>query len=288
MVFSQPRFQAAYQRVQRCQHNPPAIAPHLLSVETVASTNQSVWESLDQGEGEGIAVIAQSQAAGRGQWGRQWASEVGGLYLSVGLRPDLAIDQAAQLTLCTAWGIASALRQIPGQLRGATTLIPVQLKWPNDLVLQGRKLGGILTETRIQQGQIRQAVVGVGINWTNPVPAFGIRLQELLSNQALPLIESLELLTAIVLYGLLTGYDTWQQQGIEAILPGYWELLTHRDRPVIVEGQPAHLVGVTLQGQLIVRFLPQSPGGQEHQPVEIEERVLQPGTISLGYPIEFC
>jgi BirA family biotin operon repressor/biotin-[acetyl-CoA-carboxylase] ligase len=285
MFFSQSRFQAAYQIVQQCQQCPLAIVPHLLSVATVSSTNQSVWEYLDQGEPEGIAVIAAAQTAGRGQWGRQWASAAGGLYLSVGLRPNLAIDQAAQLTLSTAWGIATALRQIPGRLSGVADSSPVQIKWPNDLVLKRRKLGGILTETRMQQGRIHQAVVGVGVNWTNPVPDMGIQLQEFLSAQTTPLIESLEMLTAIVLFGILTGYQTWQQQGIAVILPGYWELLTHRDRTIEIEGQPAQLIGLTPEAELIVQFLPQSLTGKELQSSERKERVLQPGTISLGYPV---
>jgi len=63
--------------------------------------------------------------------------------------------------------------------------IPVGLKWPNDLMLCGRKLGGILTETKVQQGRITKAVVGVGINW-NPVPETGINLLSFQANQPAP------------------------------------------------------------------------------------------------------
>lgn len=206
----------------------------------------------------------------------------GGLYVSVILFPDRAIADSAQLTLCTVWGIARALRQIPPQLSGVTTEIPVQIKWLNDLVVQGRKLGGILTETRIQQERITKAVVGVGINWTNPVPAPGITLRSLLENQPVPLIESLEMLTAITLHGLLSGYQHWQAVGIEPILLGYNDLLAHRDRPISIHGQSGTIVGVTASGDLRVRTTGTDPAAVENA-TKTDDLLLKAGTISLGY-----
>jgi len=136
----------------------------LLSVqvfETLPSTNQTLWQLIDQGAPGGTVVVARQQTAGRGQWGREWQSSLGGLYLSIALNVNLAAEDAAQLTMGSAWGIATALRGLG---------IPVEIKWPNDLILMGKKLGGILTETRVQQGKIVKAVVGVGINWDNLVP----------------------------------------------------------------------------------------------------------------------
>ncbi|WP_448564942.1 biotin--[acetyl-CoA-carboxylase] ligase [Trichothermofontia sp.] len=141
----------------------------------VDSTNQTLWQLLAQGHPVGTTVIAQAQTAGRGQWGRRWTSATGGLYLSWSCAPNLPAERVAQLTLCSAWGIATALRQWG---------VPVALKWPNDLVLQRRKLGGILTETRLRGDTIQQAVVGVGINWANPVPEVGINLQTFWAEQA--------------------------------------------------------------------------------------------------------
>ena len=80
--------------------------------------------------------------------------------MSVILQPNLAASQAHQITLWTAWGIAKALNQT-----GAN----VKLKWLNDLLIDRRKLGGILTETKIEANKILYAVVGIGINWTNEV-----------------------------------------------------------------------------------------------------------------------
>ncbi len=210
----------------------------------------------------------------------------GGLYLSTAFAPDLPVENIAQLTLCTAWGIAKALRDIPGRLSGVAGNIPVRVKWPNDLVLMKRKLGGILTETRIRQETITEAVVGVGINWTNPVPETGINLKSYLENQDLPLIGSLEMLTAIVLYGLLSGYQYWQQNGVDALLPAYLELLAYRDRPLIVNGLSGTIVGVTSTGELRISLHTSSPSRNRDLQTEDashSEILLKPGTISLGY-----
>ena len=180
--------------------------------ETLASTNTTLWELLAQGAGPGTAVVATQQTAGRGQWGRTWWSQPGGLYLSVAIAPHIQANQTQQLTICSAWGMAHILR---------TYHIPVALKWPNDLFLAGNKLGGILTETAIQHGQVHQAVIGMGLNWQNPVPPEGINLQHGLDRLPQPTIHSLEMLTALALQGLEQGYLRWQASGLEALLPDY-------------------------------------------------------------------
>lgn len=185
--------------------------------DTLPSTNQTLWELIDRGAVPGTVVIALQQTAGKGQWGKQWESPVGGLYLSLALVPNLLASESAQLTLCSAWGIATALRDRD---------IPVFIKRPNDLMLSGRKLGGILTEARVQHEQISSAVVGVGINWTNPVPEMGINLQSFLETQPTRSITSLEMLAAITLEGLLSGYQSCSISGMETILPSYLQLLS--------------------------------------------------------------
>jgi BirA family biotin operon repressor/biotin-[acetyl-CoA-carboxylase] ligase len=236
--------------------------------ETLPSTNQTLWNLIDQGAEPGTVVIATQQTSGRGQWGRQWSSPPGGLYLSVAIAPNLPVQQSYHLTLCSAWGIAMALRE-----HG----IPVGLKWPNDLMLCGRKLGGILTETKVQQGRITKAVVGVGINWANPVPETGINLQSFQANQPAP-IASLEMLAAVTLLGIASGYEH-SQTGIDALLPSYQELLTSRGRLVFVNGHAGIIVGVTSTGELQVRLCAEKATNS----VADREICLKPGTISLGY-----
>ncbi|MCL1464620.1 biotin--[acetyl-CoA-carboxylase] ligase [Argonema galeatum] len=234
--------------------------------ETLPSTNQKLWELLDAGAGPLTVAIAIQQEAGRGQWGRQWHSPPGGLYLSLALSPNLPAQQGAQLTICGAWGIATILREYD---------LPVLLKWPNDLVLSGRKLGGILSETRVQQGRITKAVIGVGINLANPVPETGINIQSFLTDLTSPVL-SLEMLAAITLVGLMSGYHFWQREGIDTLLPAYANLLTSIGRSVQVDGRLGVIIGVALNGDLRVRLLPKGVR-------PCSEIYLKPGTISLGY-----
>jgi BirA family biotin operon repressor/biotin-[acetyl-CoA-carboxylase] ligase len=186
---------------------------HLFDI--LPSTNQKLWQLIEQGAPPGTVVIAKEQQAGKGQWGRQWYSPPGGLYLSMSLDPNLPVKQGAQLTMSSAWGIAQAFRQIG---------IPVYLKWPNDLIISQYKLGGILTETKVHEERITKAVIGVGINWVNPVPETGINLQTVRENYP-GLITSLEMLAALTLMGIVSGYHYWQQEGVTALLPSYEKLL---------------------------------------------------------------
>lgn len=241
--------------------------------DVVDSTNRAAWAHLAQHPATEVVVIAEQQQAGRGQWGRQWQSPPGGLYLSWGFRPSLRAEHAPQITLWSAWGVAIALRQAG---------VPVQLKWLNDLVVLGRKLGGVLTETRVQQGHISQAVVGVGLNWTNPVPNPGINLNTLQDQGHALKIASLEDLGAIALQGLRLGYTYWQRRGIEALRVEYEALLSNRGQTITLvgdagtPGEPVEIVGVGLNGQLRVRMNPAC--GRS-------ERLLPLGSIQLGYPM---
>lgn len=244
--------------------NDQSFTLHLFDI--LPSTNQKLWELIEQGAPPATVVIAREQQAGKGQWGRQWYSPPGGLYLSVSLAPNLSAKQGVLLTMSSAWGIAQALRQIG---------IPVYLKWPNDLVISKYKLGGILTETRVQQEYITKAVIGVGINWVNQVPETGINLQSFLANHP-GLISSLEMLAALILKGIVSGYHYWQQEGVTALLPSYQKLLNNIGCPVEINGQQAVIVGVSENGDLRVRLdtSGDTPPSEIHLPV---------GTISLGY-----
>ncbi len=140
-----------------------------------------------------------------------------------------------------------------------------------------RKLGGILTETKVQQGRITKAVVGVGINWANPVPESGINLQSLQETQLGATIASLEMLTAVTLIGIASGHQR-SQVGIDTLLLDYEKLLINIGRSVCVDGYFGVIVGVTAIGDLRVRL-----GMNDVDSVASPEIYLKPGTISLGY-----
>lgn len=244
--------------------------------DTVCSTNTMVWELVDRGRPPGTVVIATQQTAGKGQRGRQWRSPPGGLYLSIAIAPQILAENALLLTLSTAWGIATTFRQPPVTTDNPFPKIPVQLKWPNDLILKKRKLGGILTETRIRQGQITKAVVGVGINWSNPVPEIGINLKTFLASERLPSLPSLEMLAAITLQGIVSGYQYACQKGIASLLASYQQLLTSLGKLVVVDGYSGVITGVSNQGKLRVHLESKNAalGSEIH---------LEPSTIDLGY-----
>lgn len=252
----------------------PGGIPYKLHLyEQVASTNQTLWELLRQGCDTGTVVIASAQTAGRGQWGRQWQSQTGGLYLSVALSPQVPVANHAQLTLCSVWGIVTALRK---------QQIPVQIKWPNDLVIEGQKLGGILTETRIQGETITKAVVGVGINWNNEVPPTGINLSSILAKTSHANISSLEDLATLTLQGLASGYQLWVEKGITELLTAYSAVLSNLLEPVMVQGRSGKIMGVAPTGELRVRLQQDAINLKLHQE-DVAEIFLKPGMISLGY-----
>jgi BirA family transcriptional regulator, biotin operon repressor / biotin---[acetyl-CoA-carboxylase] ligase len=116
-----------------------------------------------EGAAHGSAVVAERQRAGRGQRGRSWESGPGGLWMSVVLRPS-RVDAFEALSLRIGLALAATLeRACPG-------LAAVGLKWPNDLFLRGRKVGGILTEARWVGSDCQWVVVGLGLNVTNILP----------------------------------------------------------------------------------------------------------------------
>ncbi len=286
--FNQQKFINSLSNIQGArisQISNPSTPNHIHIFSSLPSTNQTLWQLIDSGASPGTIVIATQQTAGRGQWGRNWISSMGGLYMSVAfakgygstITPNISISQTPQLTLSTAWGIASTLQDYG---------VPVKIKWPNDLILENRKLGGILTETRIKKEKIIWAVIGIGINWSNSVPDTGINLQSHYRNQSIPEISSLEMLAAIVFHGVDSAIKQLLDSGIESILPGYNQLLINMGQEVLVENRLGKIVGVTNSGELKVKINPDSATPKTQSQISPSEIYLKPGTISLGYGAE--
>jgi BirA family transcriptional regulator, biotin operon repressor / biotin---[acetyl-CoA-carboxylase] ligase len=303
----------------------PEPAPFEIRLQVhpqLSSSNDRLQALMNAGAPAGTAVLALEQTQGRGQQGRVWRSPPGGLYLSLGLRPQLPASEGHRLTLGSAWGIATRLNQRlqartgPEQTGAAQqtsspstqpsishpnlvansslnsnsnssykpTLVPalipsVRLKWPNDLLLQGRKLGGILTESRLRGGIIHQAVIGLGLNWCNPVEPPAINLDSIRLTEPHGRIGSLEELAAIALQGLTLGYCHWcqGQPPLAPLIASYESLLSGLNQPVEISNPTpiskptlGTLEGITLSGELKVS-------------VNHETLRFPPGTIHLGY-----
>jgi BirA family transcriptional regulator, biotin operon repressor / biotin---[acetyl-CoA-carboxylase] ligase len=132
---------------------------HLHHYATIGSTNDEAKTLARTGAADGTLVWADEQTLGRGRRGRIWRSPPGNLYLSLVLRPGCAASHAAQLGFVAALGLGDAIQPLVGpapQLR---------YKWPNDLLISGRKLAGILLESETSAGdRVDFVVVGVGVN----------------------------------------------------------------------------------------------------------------------------
>lgn len=124
--------------------------------DSIDSTNTEARRLAANGAGEGTVVIAETQTKGRGRLGRSWASPPRrNLYLSIVLRPPIAVAEAAQLTLVAGVAVAEALREWTPH---------AAIKWPNDVVIDGRKLVGILTEMEADDDRVRFVILGIGVN----------------------------------------------------------------------------------------------------------------------------
>ncbi len=153
------------------------LHPTILRFDSLSSTNTEAARQATVGAPEGLCVVAREQTGGRGRQGRVWASPPdAGLYFSIVLRPRLTMEKWPLLSLVAAIAASDALREACG--------IDSDIKWPNDIHAEGRKLCGILAET-IETSQSRAAILGIGINLTNAalpeeVRAVAISVEELI------------------------------------------------------------------------------------------------------------
>ncbi|MBI3252040.1 MAG: biotin--[acetyl-CoA-carboxylase] ligase [Candidatus Omnitrophica bacterium] len=139
------------------------FAQTVLCYDSIDSTNDKAFRLAEQGAKEGTCVLAEHQKKGKGRLGRSWISPRGrGILLSMILRPEIAPAEVARVTLVTAVSLVKTAR---GFLRKR-----LGIKWPNDIVFQDQKVGGILTEMSAEPDRVHFVVVGVGIN-VNADPA---------------------------------------------------------------------------------------------------------------------
>ncbi|MGO4693142.1 biotin--[acetyl-CoA-carboxylase] ligase [Paenibacillus sp. 2TAB26] len=130
---------------------------HIHYFETVESTQNLARAAAEEGALEGTLFVAEQQVKGRGRMGRGWISPRGkGIWMSMVLRPSVPIHFAPQLTLLTAVALCRSLKRLTG--------LPIGIKWPNDLLIEGKKISGILLESAAEDERLRYVIAGIGIS----------------------------------------------------------------------------------------------------------------------------
>lgn len=150
----------------------PALSPKVYA--SITSTNTVLKSMAAEGAPEGLCLIAGEQTAGRGRMGRSFYSPAdSGLYMSLLLRPQLPAAEAVRITAAAAVAVCEAIEELSG--------LSTQIKWVNDVLVQGKKVCGILTEASLdcESGQLHYAVVGIGINTAVPAGDFSPELRQI-------------------------------------------------------------------------------------------------------------
>ncbi|PYG89165.1 BirA family biotin operon repressor/biotin-[acetyl-CoA-carboxylase] ligase [Ruminiclostridium sufflavum DSM 19573] len=174
------------------------IGKEIIHFEEIDSTNNYAKKIANEGCRDGTVVVSERQTMARGRVGRQWESFTNeGLWFSIVLRPDLEPEYIKIVTLAAAVAVVEGISEVQGIVCG--------IKWPNDIILNGRKLGGILTELSAEPEHINYVVVGIGININQDKNSFNAEIK----NKATSLrIHTGETVSRVrLLEGILTGFD---------------------------------------------------------------------------------
>jgi BirA family transcriptional regulator, biotin operon repressor / biotin---[acetyl-CoA-carboxylase] ligase len=215
------------------------MKPRVLRYGSVTSTNSEVARLAVQGAEEGLAIVADEQTAGRGRLQRAWSSPKGaGLYFSILLRPRIAADRWPLITFAAALAVSDALLE--------SARVQTDIKWPNDLLANERKICGILAEA-IETPTGRAVVVGIGINLTND--AFPQGLSGVATSVKQESGEQSERET--ILAALLSAVDRWysllhEPDGAEKIVAAWTSRSSYAaDKLVQVTNGDEVLQGIT-------------------------------------------
>ena len=220
--------------------------------DTIDSTNTQAKLLAQQGAPHGTVLVAGTQTAGRGRMGRSFSSPPGlGLYLSVILRPGCRAEELMHLTCAAGVAACQAVAEVTGYRPG--------IKWINDLVVENKKLGGILTELSLEaNGMVSYAVIGIGINCNHSQADFPQELQEIAISLKTVTGQQVEIpKLAAVLILALRQMDAQLRSGKDTIMATYRKNCVTLGRQVRVIGQDsrnATALDVDAEGGLVVRY----------------------------------
>jgi len=196
--------------------------------DSVTSTNDVARELAEAGAEEGTTVVAAEQTAGRGRYARRWHSPKGeGLYHSIIMRPPVPPSRAPLLGLVTAVALAETLREEYG--------VVADIKWPNDVMIGGRKVAGILVELETEDDRVKYVVLGVGVNINQA--SFPEEIADVATSlrRETGMTYDVERFRHRFFVRLQQWYETWKAEGEAPVLERYEQLSSYvRGQPVSV------------------------------------------------------
>lgn len=202
------------------------------------STNLRAHELGKSGAPEGTVVLADSQTAGKGRLGRRWSSPAGvNLYASVLVRPPVAPRHASQLTFLSAAAVARTVAE--------TASLPVSVKWPNDVLVAGRKIAGLLNELDAETERIHYLVLGIGVNLNMTADQFPEDLRYPATSMLLATGRSVSRIdfTRCLLRHLDDLYELYLTQGFVPVLEAWMSYFDLIGRAVEVDYHDRRVVG---------------------------------------------
>ncbi len=226
------------------------VGHNLVFLEQVDSTNEEAKRQAEKGAPDGTLVAAAEQSAGKGRRGRTWISEKGtGVWMSLLLRPDFPPECASMLTLVAAMAVEKGISRVTG--------VDGQIKWPNDVVIEGKKVCGILTEMSTEMECIHYVVVGIGINvGTEEFPE---EIRDLATSLYLSTKKKVKraVLAAAVAEAWEFYYEQFLKSGdLRFLMEEYNERLVNRGREVKVLALDGGYMGISQgineKGELLV------------------------------------
>lgn len=227
------------------------VAKEVLYFDTIDSTNTKAQELAEKGYPSGTLVVADKQESGKGRRGRSWVSPSGtGIFMTLMIKPDINSNNASMLTLVAALAVAKAITSVTGE--------EALIKWPNDIVVNSKKVCGILTEMNAQFDYINHIVVGIGINVHNE--SFPEEISQMASSLMIEAggkrFHRAQIIAETMAY-FEQYYDTFlKTQDLSALVREYDELLVNMNKAVRVldpkEPFDGKAMGITPKGELIV------------------------------------
>ncbi len=221
--------------------NVEIVGREILSVPEIGSTNTRIRELAEQGALEGTVLVADRQSAGRGRLGRRWESPSGvNLYCSILLKPQMPVQQAPQLTFLSAVAVAETLNQVCS--------LAATVKWPNDILVDGAKISGLLNEMNAETEQIHYVILGVGINLNMTAEQFPSELNYPATSALIKTGASVDrLLFLRTFLEKLDGYyREFRLQGFAPIRKRWEGLCNLMNRRVKVVQQAGELIGTVV------------------------------------------